>query len=521
MALANQEAQRFNHEYIGTEHILLGLVKEGSGVGANVLKNLDVDIRKVRLEVEKLVKSGPDIVTMGKLPQAPRAKNVIEYAIEEARNLNHRYVGTEHLLLGLLDERDGVAALVLMNLGLRLEEVREEVLNLLGVGAEPDEVEVLLAEGFTSHQLVELETEILRISRLEARAVAERAFDEVSAFRERAEQLRRRRDELRRALRTIPAGVPRLPEPLKGLALAVAAPDAPFVERAGLEEIVTHLKERTPLLVVGPCGSGRSALVRAAAEHMQRSGQARLLMQPDHEGLSEDGVPETDRLERLVDAFRRDPSYTLVLEDLEQYLPSPAASGAFSDAWQVWVMDAIGQSVALMATTTPDGLGALRDAWPGFVGGASVVEVPPIDDAALAEILRQRLATIERTHPVRFDNGVVEQVLRLAAAWGAGAGFAEPGRSLRLIEDAVAHAGAARVAEPVDLGAGGKGVGSEQELSDAASGRRVGSLVDSGNYDDAIAMIEELRARERGARGEVKAVTFGVAELRAFVEEDS
>lgn len=132
MQLANQEAQRFNHEYIGTEHILLGLVKEGSGVAANVLKNLDIDLRKIRLEVEKIVQSGPEMVTMGKLPQTPRAKKVIEYSIEEARNLNHNYVGTEHLLLGLLREQEGVAAQVLMNLGLKLEDVREEVLNLLG-----------------------------------------------------------------------------------------------------------------------------------------------------------------------------------------------------------------------------------------------------------------------------------------------------------------------------------------------------------------------------------------------------
>lgn len=139
MQLANQEAQRFNHEYIGTEHILLGLVKEGSGVAANVLKNLDIDLRKIRLEVEKLVQSGPDMVTMGKLPQTPRAKKVIEYSMEEARNLNHNYVGTEHILLGLLREQEGVAAQVLMNLGLKLEDVREEVLNLLGHGMEGPE----------------------------------------------------------------------------------------------------------------------------------------------------------------------------------------------------------------------------------------------------------------------------------------------------------------------------------------------------------------------------------------------
>src|SRR5438093_1080847 len=139
MQLANQEAQRFQHEYVGTEHILLGLIKEGSGVGAHVLKNLNIDLNKVRREIEKIVQCGPDVVTMGKLPQTPRAKKVIEYAIEEARNLNHNYVGTEHLLLGLLREHDGVAAQVLMNLGLKLEEVREEVLNLLGAGVESEE----------------------------------------------------------------------------------------------------------------------------------------------------------------------------------------------------------------------------------------------------------------------------------------------------------------------------------------------------------------------------------------------
>ncbi len=139
MQLANQEAQRFNHEYIGTEHVLLGLIKEGSGVAANVLKNLDIDLRKIRLEVEKLVQSGPDMVTMGKLPQTPRAKKVIEYSMDEARNLGHNYVGTEHILLGLLREQEGVAAQVLMNLGLKLEDVREEVLSLLGHGLEGGE----------------------------------------------------------------------------------------------------------------------------------------------------------------------------------------------------------------------------------------------------------------------------------------------------------------------------------------------------------------------------------------------
>ena len=138
MQLANQEAQRFNHEYIGTEHILLGLVKEEVQVAGTVLKRMDVNLQNVRLEVEKIIVTGPDMLS-SKLPQTPRAKQVIEYAMEEARNLNHNYVSTEHLLLGLLREQEGVAAQVLMNLGLKLEDVREEVLNLLGRGAEGGE----------------------------------------------------------------------------------------------------------------------------------------------------------------------------------------------------------------------------------------------------------------------------------------------------------------------------------------------------------------------------------------------
>src|SRR5438132_4242175 len=136
MQLANREAQRFNHEYIGPEHILLGLVKEGSGVAANVLNNLNIDLRKVRLEVGKIVQAGPDVVTQGKLPQTPRAKKVIEYAVEEARHLNHNYVGTEHLLLGLLREQEGVAAQVLLKLGVRLDDARNETFRMLGPPSE-------------------------------------------------------------------------------------------------------------------------------------------------------------------------------------------------------------------------------------------------------------------------------------------------------------------------------------------------------------------------------------------------
>jgi ATP-dependent Clp protease ATP-binding subunit ClpC len=132
IALAQKEAERFKHDYIGTEHVLLGLVKEGSGVAVTALNNLNVDVEKVRAEVEKLVvtseKDGPNTP----LPFTPQAKKVLELASEEARALGHPYIGTEHVLLGLLRENESVAAQVLINLGLNLNDVRAEILDLLG-----------------------------------------------------------------------------------------------------------------------------------------------------------------------------------------------------------------------------------------------------------------------------------------------------------------------------------------------------------------------------------------------------
>ncbi|MFA6030020.1 MAG: ATP-dependent Clp protease ATP-binding subunit [Elusimicrobiota bacterium] len=134
--IAQEEAKRLNHDYVGTEHILLGLIALGEGVAAQVLANLGVDLRRVRAEIEKIVGTGDNVMLLGEIPFTPRAKKVLEYAVEEAQHMGHSYVGTEHLLLGLIREEEGVAARVLENLGLRLDVVREEVLNLLGEGGQ-------------------------------------------------------------------------------------------------------------------------------------------------------------------------------------------------------------------------------------------------------------------------------------------------------------------------------------------------------------------------------------------------
>jgi ATP-dependent Clp protease ATP-binding subunit ClpA len=214
--LASQEAQRFNHQYVDTEHILLGLIREGSGVAAHVLKNLKVDLRKVRLEIEKIVQSGPDKVTVGKLPQTPGAKKAIAYSMDAARSLGHNYVGTEHLLLGLLREEEGVAAQVLRNLRLNLEDVRTQVLGLLGhdepsspllsrdaqsspligamVGPAVEDVSWLPAE--IQSQVLELNAQIQGLEQNKEEAVAEQDFELAANLRDQANQLKKTRNSI-------------------------------------------------------------------------------------------------------------------------------------------------------------------------------------------------------------------------------------------------------------------------------------------------------------------------------------
>jgi ATP-dependent Clp protease ATP-binding subunit ClpC len=132
ITLANQEAQRLGHDHIGTEHLLLGMVKEGSGLAAVVLREFKVDLVMVRKEVEQLGHGPSKGAPPMKLQQTERCQRVLNYAIEEASSLGHNYVGTEHLLLGLLREPEGTAARALAKMNLKLEEVRMAVLNLLG-----------------------------------------------------------------------------------------------------------------------------------------------------------------------------------------------------------------------------------------------------------------------------------------------------------------------------------------------------------------------------------------------------
>jgi excisionase family DNA binding protein len=131
LSLAQEEAQRLQHNYIGTEHLLLGLTREGEGIAGQVLSKLGIEAEQIRTSVEAIIGHGERVVPVGSMPLTPRTKEVIELAVDEAKRLKHRFVGTEHLLLGLIREGEGVAAKILESLGLQLEQVRTETLQVL------------------------------------------------------------------------------------------------------------------------------------------------------------------------------------------------------------------------------------------------------------------------------------------------------------------------------------------------------------------------------------------------------
>ncbi len=412
MALANQEAQRFNHEYIGTEHILLGLVKEGSGVGATVLKNQDVDIKKLRLEVEKLVKSGPDMVTMGKLPQTPRAKKVIEFAIEEARALNHNYVGTEHILLGLLRENEGIAAQVLMSIGLKLEEVRQEVLNLLG--ASVDEGSVGLG---------------MKMTPTVGRPKTKSKTPALDSFGRDLTQLAAN-DEL---------------DPVIG-------------RKNEIERLVQILCRRTknnPVLL-GEAGVGKTAIVEGLSTQIVNKQVPEILCNKRVvvldlammvAGTKYRGQFE-ERIKAVINEVKRDKNVVLFIDELHTLVGAGGAEGAIDASNMLKPALARGEVQCIGATTLDEYRkhiekdGALERRF------QTIIVEPPTREETL-DILRGLQDRYEAHHKVRFTDEALFQAVELSIRYIAGRCL--PDKAIDVVDEAGARVRINNMTPPPDL----------------------------------------------------------------------
>ena len=411
MQLANQEAQRFNHEYIGTEHVLLGLVKEGSGVAANVLKNLDVDLRKIRLEVEKIVQSGPDMVTMGKLPQTPRAKKVIEYAMEEARNLNHNYVGTEHLLLGLLREQEGVAAQVLMNLGLKLEDVRDEVLNLLGHGLEGAETDERSGGSSSSSKSGKSKTPALdSFGRDLTELAKQQKLDPVIG----------REDEIERVI-----------------------------------QILSRRQKNNPVLL-GEAGVGKTAIVEGFAQ-MVVDGQVPELLRERRivvldlammvAGTKYRGQFE-ERIKAVMNEVRRAKNTILFIDELHTLVGAGGAEGAI-DASNVLKPALSRGELQCIGATTLDEYRKYIEKDGALERRFQTVMVEPPSDEEAVEILRGLRDRYEEHHRVQITDDALEKAVELASRYITGRCL--PDKAIDVIDESGARIRLKSMVQPPDL----------------------------------------------------------------------
>jgi ATP-dependent Clp protease ATP-binding subunit ClpC len=414
MQLANQEAQRFNHEYIGTEHVLLGLVKEGSGVAANVLKNLDIDLRKIRLEVEKIVQTGPggDQVVLGKLPHTPRAKKVIEYSIEEARNLNHNYVGTEHLLLGLLREQEGVAAQVLMNLGLKLEDVREEVLNLLGHNM-PDSPESGSGGGGSERPA----------SKGKSKTPALDSFG---------------RD---------------LTELAKQGKLDPVIGRANEIER--VIQILSRRQKNNPVLL-GEAGVGKTAIVEGLAQLIVDSGVPELLrdrrlvvldLAMMVAGTKYRGQFE-ERIKAVMNEVRRAKNTILFIDELHTLVGAGGAEGAIDASNVLKPALARGEIQCIGATTLDEYRKYIEKDAALARRFQEIIVNPPSKDEAV-EILKGLRDRYEAHHRVQITDGALQQAVELSDRYITGRCL--PDKAIDVIDEAGARIRLKAMTRPPDL----------------------------------------------------------------------
>ena len=400
LALARKEADRFNHNYVGTEHLLLGLIKLGQGVAVNVLQKMGLDLETVRMEVEKQVGSGPETKMVGNIPYTPRVKKVLALAGKEAKSLNHSYVGTEHILLGLLREGEGVAARVLKNLEVDIERTRNEILKELDPNFTPPDGDQESAQEQPSGSKKDQKTPALR------------------AFGRDLTELARKGEV------------------------------DPVIGRASeIERVIQVLCRRTknnPVLI-GEAGVGKTAIVEGLAQEIAAGNVPELLR--DKKVITLDlalmvagtkyrGQFE-ERIKAVMDEIRRTKNVILFIDELHTIVGAGSAEGAMDASNIIKPALSRGELQCVGATTLNEFRKYIeKDAALERRFQQVKVEAPTVDQAI--QILKGLRSKYEAHHKARYTDEGLEQAVKLSDRYLTGRFL--PDKAIDVMDEAGARA---------------------------------------------------------------------------------
>ncbi|HMO65679.1 MAG TPA: ATP-dependent Clp protease ATP-binding subunit, partial [Verrucomicrobiota bacterium] len=376
LALARKEADRFNHNFVGTEHLLLGLIKLAQGVAVSVLQKMGLDLETVRLEVEKQVGTGTDQKVAGNIPYTPRVKKVLSLAAKEAKALNHTYVGTEHILLGLLREGDGVAARVLKNLDIDIEQTRQEILKELDPNFQSEEGAEQPAGGDKSDKKGEVKTPALKAFGRDLTEIA-------------------RKGEM-----------------------------DPVIGRVNeIERVIQILCRRTknnPVLL-GEAGVGKTAIVEGLAQEIARGNVPEILLNKRVitldmalmvAGTKYRGQFE-ERIKAVMDEIRRAKNIILFMDELHTIVGAGSAEGTMDASNIIKPALSRGEMQCIGATTLNEYRKYIeKDAALERRFQAVKVEAPSVDDAIL--ILKGLRGKYEDHHKAEITDAAVDSAVRLS-----------------------------------------------------------------------------------------------------------
>jgi len=380
LSLARKEAERFNHNYVGTEHLLLGLIKLGQGVAVNVIQKMGLDLETVRLEVEKQVGTGPEVKQAGSIPFTPRVKKVLALANKEARALNHSYVGTEHILLGLLREGDGVAARVLKNLEVDIERTRNEILKELDPNFQPQEGEP--AGGGDPGEKKDTKTPALKAFGRDLTEFARKgALDPVIG----------RKNEIERVM-----------------------------------QILCRRTKNNPVLI-GEAGVGKTAIVEGLAQEIIKGNVPEILREKRVimldmalmvAGTKYRGQFE-ERIKAVMDEIRRAKNVILFLDELHTIVGAGSAEGALDAANIIKPALSRGELQCVGATTMTEYRKYIeKDAALERRFQQVIVNAPSVDEAI--EILKGLRLKYEEHHHAKLNDDALEAAVRLSDRYLSG-----------------------------------------------------------------------------------------------------